>query len=116
MSILAGGILVDGDTPTPTPTTAVPIVSVPITEVGGQSTLTLPANYVDYNLLGFTYRVDDTVWLPYVIDLNYIKTQATLEVAFDYTVNTVNWVRGARTLTSPEYGKFHDAWLYIAEN
>ena len=114
MTFLDGGILVGGDTPTvtPIPTTAVPILSVPITIVGGFPVMTLPENYAEYNLLGFTYIENTNAIIPYALDLNYIKEHATLAIAPDYFAAEIQWDRTARTLTGVDYATFHNAFLY----
>ena len=118
MSILDGGFLVGGDTPNPNPTpnpNAVPIASVPIDNTGTLPIMTLPENYTEYNLLGFTYlEASDTgdAIIPYVLDLNYVKEFESLNIAPDYFAAQIAWDRTARTLTGVDYATFHNASLY----
>ena len=108
MSILDGGFLIGGETPMPTP--ALP-TSVPIDNSGTLPVMTLPEDYAEYNLLGFTY-IDGDAILPYALDLNYIKGHEMLTIAPDYSASPIQWQGVARTLTGVQDAAFHDAFIY----
>ena len=111
MSMLTPDPSVQPSGETPVSPMALPI-SVPITIVGGFPVMTLPENYAEYNLLGFTYIENTNAIIPYVLDMNYIKEHATLAIAPDYFAAEIQWDRTARTLTGVDYATFHSAFIY----